>query len=106
MNLSKETSNELLEAINNICCKENNVEFDANGDTLYSFGNLLSVVTEALTNPLIIKSANLYTLEDCLGFAEWVVPNAMFRLEGKWWYEDKFYTTQELFTLYLKNKTT
>ena len=102
----KTLSEETLESINSLCCKENNVEFDANGDTLYSFANLLSVTTEALTNPSIYTKADLISKEDTLGFCLWCTKSGYDYHESFniWVAGIDKKTTEELFNIYQQTK--
>jgi hypothetical protein len=122
MNLSKETIELIHEA------------FDSTPDDC-SFTDYMHGASTALTNPPILKSANLYTQEqvndllnentylkaefeankdkvytqeDCLGFAEWCDQSGYYyhKVFEIWVAGIDKKTTQELFTLYLKNKTT
>ena len=54
---------------------------------------ITSIVEQCLTNPSILKSANLYTQEDCLGFAEFCGGNF-----------GEYYENMELWTIFIQQK--
>jgi hypothetical protein len=98
MNLSKETI-ELIEK------EYKNVLFP------FRSASAIFGATSVLTNPSVLKSANLYTQEDCLGFAEWLYNHKLdFQstainrtLVGV---DLVYYTIPQLYELYLKKQTT
>ena len=91
--MSKQLSEECIKAIKDNCFYPDRLIFQ-------------SGAKEALTNPEIYTKADLISLEDSLGFAEWVMDNAIMhaQIDNTWDYNKKWITTQELYTLYINQK--
>lgn len=76
----------ILEEIKKECDLENNVEFDANGDTLYCYANLMSVGLKVCYNDEIQKELSK---DIAIGFLIWFFQSNYIRHIS---FEDVYYT--------------